>query len=131
MSNEKNKKNQKPELKSIVANRINRDCRVAGDIQSETDIRIDGTVEGNISCEAKVVVGDNGYVKGDIRCMDLTSEGNIQGNIHVLEVLFLKKTSKTGPFSVKFSKIIIEEGAEVHCRLMPQNNPEIRLDDEE
>jgi len=37
-----------------------------GDISSNGDIRIDGTLEGNIHCTAKVVIGANGVVTGDV-----------------------------------------------------------------
>ncbi len=37
-----------------------------GDITSSGDIRIDGTLQGNIHCTAKVVIGANGTVEGDI-----------------------------------------------------------------
>ncbi|MBK5270473.1 MAG: polymer-forming cytoskeletal protein, partial [Bacteroidia bacterium] len=37
-----------------------------GDVSSNGDIRIDGTVIGNINSTAKIVIGANGIVEGDI-----------------------------------------------------------------
>ncbi|HZH68456.1 MAG TPA: polymer-forming cytoskeletal protein [Chitinophagales bacterium] len=116
------KKENKKEQKSVVANRINQDCTLNGDLMSETDIRIDGTVNGHITSEAKVVIGDTGTVRGNIKCNNLTSEGIIHGNIDVSETLYLRKASSTGPYSVRFRKIIIEDGAIVQCKLLPHTN---------
>lgn len=108
---------------TVVANRLNQDCSVIGHIQSTTDIRIDGQVEGNINSSSKIVIGLTGNVKGNISCVDLTVEGAVDGDIDISGTLYLRKTSRIGPFSVKFQKIIIEEGAEVACNLIPHQLP--------
>lgn len=108
---------------TVVANRINQDCTIIGQLSSSTDIRIDGYVEGNIQSTSKIVIGATGKVKGNIECEDLTVEGIVEGDISITGTLYLRKTSFTGPFSVKFKKIIIEEGAIVECRLLPITIP--------
>ena len=45
---------------------INAGTVLKGDIDSKNDIRIDGTIIGNIVCQAKIVIGVNGEVQGDI-----------------------------------------------------------------
>ncbi len=104
---------------TVVANRINQDCTVNGDISSSTDIRIDGIITGNINSSSKIVIGTTGRVNGNIQCEDLTIEGHVEGNISISGTLYLRKTSQIGKFDVKFQKIIIEEGATVLCQLMP------------
>ena len=107
---------------TVVANRINQDCIVDGPMSSVTDIRIDGTINGNVSSQAKIVIGPTGKVTGDIHCEDLTVEGVVVGNIHVLRTLYFRKTSEVGQFVAKFQKIIIEEGATLQCQLLPLEN---------
>ncbi|HUH73662.1 MAG TPA: polymer-forming cytoskeletal protein [Chitinophagales bacterium] len=107
---------------TVVANRINQDCSINGTIVSTTDIRIDGTIHGSVSSEAKVVIGPTGKVIGDIQCVDLTVEGSVEGNIHVSRTLYFRKTSQIGPHLAKFQKIIIEEGATLQCQLLPLEN---------
>lgn len=114
---------------TVVANRFNQDCSIVGHIQSSTDIRIDGSVEGNIQSSSKIVIGVTGKVKGDITCEDLTIEGIVEGNITITGTLYLRKTSFIGPYSVKFKKIIIEEGAVVECQLLPIQTSSIPSDD--
>lgn len=104
---------------TVVANRINQDCTVLGDISSQTDIRIDGKIVGNISSQSKIVIGSMGQINGNIQCEDLTVEGIIEGDITVSGTLYLRKTSQIGQYAVRFQKIIIEEGATVLCQLMP------------
>ena len=63
---------------------------VTGVVIVEGDIRLDGTVEGNIFCKGKVVIGPQGKVKGDIICEAAVLYGILQGDIHVMEELVLK-----------------------------------------
>ena len=39
---------------------------VKGDIVTETDFRLDGKIEGNVSCNGKIVIGPKGNVTGNI-----------------------------------------------------------------
>jgi cytoskeletal protein CcmA (bactofilin family) len=64
-----------------------------GDITSNGDIRIDGTLHGNIHCTAKVVIGANGVVEGDISGQQADIMGKVKGTIHVKELLQLKGSS--------------------------------------
>src|SRR5688500_3483058 len=61
-----------------------------GDISSNGDIRIDGTLHGNIHCTAKVVIGANGVIEGDISGQQADIMGKVSGTIKVKELLQLK-----------------------------------------
>lgn len=61
-----------------------------GDITSSGDIRIDGTLKGNVHCTAKVVIGANGVVEGDISGQQADIMGKVNGTINVKELLQLK-----------------------------------------
>ena len=61
-----------------------------GDLTSNGDIRIDGTLKGNIHCTAKVVIGANGVVEGDIGGQQADIMGKVTGTIKVKEILQLK-----------------------------------------
>ena len=63
---------------------------VKGDISSNGDIRIDGTLQGNVQSTAKVVIGANGVVDGDISGQQADIMGKINGTIKVKELLQLK-----------------------------------------
>ncbi len=61
-----------------------------GDISSNGDMRIDGTLIGNINSTAKVVIGANGVVEGDIIGAQADIMGKVTGTIKVKDLLQLK-----------------------------------------
>jgi cytoskeletal protein CcmA (bactofilin family) len=63
---------------------------LTGDILSETDLRIDGTVKGNIKCSAKIIIGTTGFVDGNIEGSNADVTGKVQGHIVVKEFLQLR-----------------------------------------
>jgi cytoskeletal protein CcmA (bactofilin family) len=61
-----------------------------GDIRSDNDLRIDGTIQGNVSSTAKIVVGPSGVVEGNIEGIQADITGKVIGNIAVKELLQLR-----------------------------------------
>jgi cytoskeletal protein CcmA (bactofilin family) len=61
-----------------------------GDISSNNDLRIDGTIIGNVSSSAKIVIGTNGVVEGDISGNQADIVGKVSGNIRTKELLQLR-----------------------------------------
>jgi cytoskeletal protein CcmA (bactofilin family) len=61
-----------------------------GDISSNGDLRIDGTVIGNIKSAAKIIVGSSGVVEGDISGNQADIVGKVDGNINAKELLQLR-----------------------------------------
>lgn len=64
-----------------------------GDLSSNSDLRIDGTVIGNVHCSAKVVIGANGVVEGDISGNQADIIGKVTGNIKAKDLLQLRGDS--------------------------------------
>src|SRR6478752_8574227 len=83
---------------------------VEGDITSSGDIRIDGTLNGNIQCNAKVIIGSQGQVKGDITGQQADIMGKVNGTIRVKELLMLKGGSNVAG-NLFASKLSIEPSA--------------------
>jgi len=61
-----------------------------GDISSNSDLRIDGTVIGNIHSAAKIIIGSSGVVEGDISGNQADIVGKVSGNIRAKELLQLR-----------------------------------------
>lgn len=80
-----------------------------GEITSETDIRIDGEINGNINCKAKVIIGSTGSVIGDIYCEDATIEGKFKGNLRVRESLNVRESAVVSG-DVISKKLIVQSG---------------------
>lgn len=64
-----------------------------GDIISNADMRIDGTLVGSIHSTAKVIIGPNGVVEGDVNGQQADIVGKVTGNVKVKELLQLKGNS--------------------------------------
>jgi cytoskeletal protein CcmA (bactofilin family) len=83
---------------------------IDGDIISNGDMRIDGSLTGSINVKGKLVVGPSGMVEGEIICQNADVSGTIKGKIGVAELLSLKSSAKlTG--DIITNKIAIEPGA--------------------
>ena len=91
-------------------NRIEKGTKITGEIQSESDFRIDGILEGSISTSGKVVIGKEGKINGKVICKNADFEGVFSGNLEVKETLTLKSSSKTEG-DVIISKLIVDAGA--------------------
>lgn len=63
---------------------------INGDVVSSGDVRIDGTLVGNISGTAKVVLGSTGVVMGDINCNQADIQGKVNGKLMVKDMLYLR-----------------------------------------
>ncbi|MFC4674511.1 bactofilin family protein [Dysgonomonas termitidis] len=85
--------------------------RITGDISAEEDFRIDGIIEGNISCKGKIIVGNNGKISGNIDCTNIEIWGSINGNISCIENVILRASSFLKG-DIKTGTIEIEPGAQ-------------------
>jgi cytoskeletal protein CcmA (bactofilin family) len=81
-----------------------------GDIHSNSDLRIDGTIVGNIHSSAKVVVGANGVVEGNISGNQADIIGKVTGNVKAKDLLQLRGDS-TVTGNVYAGKLQIEPSA--------------------
>ena len=61
-----------------------------GDLSSNSDLRIDGTIVGNVSSSAKIVIGASGNVEGDISGNQADIVGKVSGNIKTKDLLQLR-----------------------------------------
>lgn len=86
-----NKKNEgKGLMPTSNINLIGNGTSIQGDIVCEGDIRIDGQVTGLVSTKAKIVVGPEGEIIGDLVCQSADILGKVTGIIKVDDLLFLK-----------------------------------------
>ncbi len=99
-----------------------------GDITSNGDLRIDGTLVGNIHCSAKVVIGANGVVQGDINGQQADIMGKVTGTIKVKDLLQLKGGSLLNG-NIQAAKLQIEPSAnfngECHMQAVSGNGAAI------
>ena len=98
------------EPENRLPNMIGPGTKIVGNIETNGDIRIDGAIDGDIQSKGKVVVGPNGEVKGEVKCINCEISGKVNGKILVSELLSLKASSNiTG--DIMTGKLTIEPGA--------------------
>ena len=53
---------------NVKINFIEPNTKIVGEIESKSDFRIDGTLEGKINTSGRVVIGKEGTVSGEVHC---------------------------------------------------------------
>lgn len=90
--------------------------KVDGDVEATNDIRIDGSILGNILANKKVLIGGSGKVKGDIHAREVYIMGEVMGDLQVYGLAKIGATAKVRGTIVS-AEIQIEPGADVEGTL--------------
>jgi len=91
-------------------NMIAAGTKIVGNIETETDIRIDGELKGEVVSKNKVIIGSTGVIEGKINCDSATIMGTINGTIIASNVVSLSQSAKfTG--DIQTTVIAIEPDA--------------------
>ena len=96
---------------------------ITGDIKSNGDIRIDGTLKGNLNTKGKLVIGPTGKICGEVICKNSEVSGIVEGKIIVGQLLTLKASSKILG-DIATLKLSIEPGAifSGNCKMSETEN---------
>ena len=101
----------KPQKKKVMEiNVVAKNTTIIGDITSDGDFRIDGSLEGNIKTKGRVIIGADGSVKGKIDAVNSDIEGKFSGDLLVQETLTIKATANISG-DVVIGKLSVEPGA--------------------
>ncbi len=103
-------------------NRIVEGTEIEGKIVSDSNIRIDGRVKGNLNVKGRLVVGPSGRIDGEILCENAEIEGIINGKISVNGLLSLKSTARL-ICDMLTQKLAIEPGAVFSGNCQMANGP--------
>jgi cytoskeletal protein CcmA (bactofilin family) len=106
------KKEKQPQI--LERNIIGKNTSIVGDVVSEGDFRIDGSVEGTIKTAGRVIIGKEGTVQGKVECDNADIEGKFSGELQVSSLLTLKSTASISG-DVIISKLSVEPGAEFNA----------------
>lgn len=89
---------------------INASTRFVGEINSDADLRIDGTVEGNINSKAKLILGPTAVIKGNITCQNADISCQVVGTI-IVEDLTKLNSNAIIKGDIYTKKLVVENGA--------------------
>ena len=94
---------------SIVA----KDLTIAGDLQAEGVIRIEGRVVGNVHAGDQVLLCDGGIIEGDVIAREAVIGGRVHGCITGVERVELQ-TSAIVHGDIATPRLLIQEGGTVN-----------------
>lgn len=88
----KNEKEMTPgqETETVIAPSV----RVEGDFVSEGNVRIEGMVNGSISTERDLIVGEAAKITADVQARNGVVAGELHGNLRVFDRLELSSTAR-------------------------------------
>ena len=93
-----------------IYNALTSGSKIIGTIIADSDIRLDGQLEGDLQCSGKVVVGESGQVKGTVDCHNAEILGLIDGQLIVKQTLALRSSGRIKG-DVKTQTLIVEPNA--------------------
>jgi len=91
-------------------NRLVEGTKIKGELQTDSNIRIDGEVIGNVQCTGKVVIGETALIKGNLTCGEADIEGRVEGDLIVDTLLVLREKSNIEG-NITTQKIEVHQGA--------------------
>jgi cytoskeletal protein CcmA (bactofilin family) len=84
--------------------------KIDGDLKSQGNLRIDGTVTGKVKTSQNLFVGESALISADIEAENAVIGGTVQGNIKVSGALQLTRTARlTGDMNC--GTLQVEQGA--------------------
>ena len=98
---------------------ISADMRVVGDISSQGEIQVDGTVEGDVRAKS-VLIGESADIKGELFAEQVQIHGRVNGLIKSRVVHLARTAHVVG--DILHESMSIENGAflEGHCKRMTE-----------
>jgi cytoskeletal protein CcmA (bactofilin family) len=91
-------------------NVLSSDVEIKGSVKFTNDLVIDGKIEGNISSEGNLTIGENARIKAEISTATIIVYGKVHGNLTATERVELKASAEVVG-DIKAKTLSIEAGA--------------------
>ncbi|HET8864590.1 MAG TPA: polymer-forming cytoskeletal protein [Gracilimonas sp.] len=103
---------------SPAVNIISEGTKLKGNLNSQTDIRIAGHVDGEAASKGKLIVTENGKIVGNLKSVEADIAGRVEGEVKVSNKLTLRKSAIIDG-DIYTKTLIVEEGAQINgsCRM--------------
>lgn len=101
---------QQQQNPGTLFNALTAGSKIIGTVIADSDIRIDGQLEGELQCSGKVVIGEKGKIKGNVSCQNAEIMGCMDGKIECRQTLAMRATSDLKG-EIKTVTLIVEPNA--------------------
>ena len=105
-------------------NRLVSGTKLKGDLVTESNLRVDGVINGSVSCQGKFVLGEKGKLEGNLVALEAEIEGLIDGDITVDGLLLLRKSANIHG-AVQTGRLVIEDGAKINGNITSGDLPKV------
>jgi cytoskeletal protein CcmA (bactofilin family) len=99
-----------PSVSAVSNNMITSGTRIEGNVNANSDMRIDGELFGNLTCAGKIIIGSEGRIIGDIECQNAVIEGVFQGKLKCTDLLNIRETAQING-EITTDKLVVQSGA--------------------
>lgn len=102
--------------------RIAKGVVAKGDITFESDVRIDGQMDGTFYSKGRFIVGESAKIKGKMLCSTVDFWGRLDGDIYVRDVLSVKSIAVING-NIHVRKLQVEMGAQINgtCNIISES----------
>ncbi|NLB34279.1 MAG: polymer-forming cytoskeletal protein [Elusimicrobia bacterium] len=120
------RKKRKKNIFGKIETLISQDTLVEGTIEAVGTLRIDGTVKGGIRKADGVIIGETGFIEGNINAEGVSLAGRIKGNVFSETSLELLKGSVLMG-DIETARLSIADGAHFDgvCTMIEDTSSEI------
>ena len=99
--------NTKPEGQGTI---VGTSVKLTGAIKDSNDIMVFGQVDGEVSSESNIFIGETAFVKGPISANQVSISGKIHGSIEAREKIEIEPTGFING-SISTKELIMKSGA--------------------
>ena len=83
---------------------------IEGKFACNENVRLDGSIHGEVKVDKRFVMGDSSYVQGNIHARDAAMKGRITGDLYIKEALHLMDSAVIEG-NIHAKTMVVEEGA--------------------
>lgn len=84
---------------------------IKGDLHSKGTLRVDGTIEGKVSSDSTIILGEKGVAKATLTAKQVVIGGTVHGNIVAHDRLEILSTGRVhGDVQTASARLLVAEG---------------------
>ena len=88
---------------------IGEDVEISGNVKCESNIQLNGKLNGDLTCAGQALIGNTSAVKGNMSVETVSIMGQVNGNINARDKIELKSTARLHG-DIRAKRLTVEDG---------------------